>query len=495
MKVYNTLSGQKEEFLPQGDEVKMYVCRVTPYSDCHIGHAMSYIIFDVIRRYLQFRGYKVKYVQNVTDIDDKIIDRANQLGIATGELAGKYTDSFYEDMAALNINRADIYPKATEEIPKIIEVIQGLVDKGYAYSAGGSVYFRVGNVPDYGKLSRRSLESMMNAEGALGNDDKENPMDFVLWKAAKPGEPSWESSWGAGRPGWHIECSVMSLKYLGNTLDIHGGGQDLVFPHHENEIAQSESFTGIKPFVKYWLHNGLVQLGGEKMSKSLGNLVTIREALEKYSADAIRLFVLSSHYRSPLTYSEEALEAAERGLDRLRQAVRGELGEKEPTGEMISKSYRKRFIDAMDDDFNSAQALAALFDLAREINRLSDEGYSVASAQQVISELASVLGLTLELPTKPSLDAEPFINLQKLTIAKMRRANLEKVIVEVEKLLSEQGADVGDATAYINLLRGVRDALRKQKHFQLADEIRAKLDELGVTLEDTPKGTVWRVKR
>jgi len=495
MKVYNTLSGQKEEFLPQGDEVKMYVCGVTPYSDCHIGHAMSYIIFDVIRRYLQFRGYKVKYVQNVTDIDDKIIDRANQLGIATGELAGKYTDSFYEDMAALNINRADIYPKATEEIPKIIEVIQGLVDKGYAYSAGGSVYFRVGNVPDYGKLSRRSLESMMNAEGALGNDDKENPMDFVLWKAAKPGEPSWESSWGAGRPGWHIECSVMSLKYLGNTLDIHGGGQDLVFPHHENEIAQSESFTGIKPFVKYWLHNGLVQLGGEKMSKSLGNLVTIREALEKYSADAIRLFVLSSHYRSPLTYSEEALEAAERGLDRLRQAVRGELGEKEPTGEMISKSYRKRFIDAMDDDFNSAQALAALFDLAREINRLSDEGYSVASAQQVLSELVSVLGLTLELPTKPSLDAEPFINLQKLTIAKMRRANLEKVIVEVEKLLSEQGADVGDATAYINLLRGVRDTLRKQKHFQLADEIRAKLDELGVTLEDTPKGTVWRVKR
>ncbi|GAH16146.1 unnamed protein product, partial [marine sediment metagenome] len=238
---------------------------------------------------------------------------ANQLGIATGELAGKFTARYFEDMDALNISRADIYPRATEEIPKIIEVVQDLIDRGYAYPSGGSVYFRVRSVSDYGKLSHRSLESMMTTENALGSDDKESPMDFVLWKAAKPGEPSWESPWGLGRPGWHIECSAMSLKYLGNTLDIHGGGQDLVFPHHENEIAQSESFTGIKPFVKYWLHNGLVQLGEEKMSKSLGNLITIKEAVRKYSADAIRIFVLSSHYRSPLTYSEEALEAAEKG--------------------------------------------------------------------------------------------------------------------------------------------------------------------------------------
>jgi len=306
MKVYNTLSGQKEEFLPAGDEVKMYVCGVTPYDDCHIGHAMSYIIFDVIRRYLQFSGYKVKYVQNITDIDDKIIDRAAKLGVSTHELAEKFANSFFEDMDALNIGRVDIQPKATEEIPKIIEVIQGLVDKGYAYPAQGSVYFRVRNVPDYGKLSHRNLESMMTGECAVGSEDKESPMDFVLWKAAKPGEPSWESPWGNGRPGWHIECSAMSLKYLGDTLDIHGGGQDLVFPHHENEIAQSESFTGVKPFVKYWLHNGLVQLGENKMSKSLGNLITIKEAMEKYSADALRIFVLSSHYRSPLTYSEEA---------------------------------------------------------------------------------------------------------------------------------------------------------------------------------------------
>ncbi len=481
MKVYNTLAGRKEEFLPRGDEVKMYVCGVTPYADCHLGHAMSYIIFDVIRRYLQFGGYKVKYVQNITDIDDKIIDRANQLGIATGELADKYTDSFYEDMDALNINRADIYPKATEEIPNIIEVIQGLVDKGYAYPAGGSVYFRVRNVADYGKLSHRSLESMMSAEGALGSDDKENPVDFVLWKAAKPDEPSWESPWGAGRPGWHIECSVISLKYLGNTIDIHGGGQDLVFPHHENEIAQSESFTGIKPFVKYWLHNGLVQLDTEKMSKSLGNLVTIRAALEKYSADAIRIFVLSSHYRSPLTYSEEALEAAERGLDRLRQAVQGE-GKGGQSGDRVdAETYRRRFIEAMDDDFNTAQALAILFDLVRDINRLGAQGYRVAAAQAALSELAGVLGLTLAARQELPLAAEH--------IAGAYAALYQ----ELGRVPADDGR--GDAGRMLDDLVEVRQQLRKAKQWQQADMVRAKLDELGVALEDTPQGTVWRVKR
>ncbi len=455
MRVYNTLSGQKEEFIPQSDEVKMYVCGVTPYSDAHIGHAMSYIIFDVIRRYLQFRGYKVKYVQNITDIDDKIIERANRLGVSTHELAEKYSSSFFEDMDALNIGRADIYPRATGEIPKMIEVIQGLVDKGYAYDSQGSVYFRVRNVPDYGKLSHRNLESMMSAEGALGSEEKESPMDFVLWKAAKPGEPSWESPWGKGRPGWHIECSAMSLKYLGNTLDIHGGGQDLVFPHHENEIAQSESFTGIKPFVKYWLHNGLVQLGQEKMSKSLGNLVTIKQALEKYSADALRIFVLGSHYRSPLTYSEEALEAAEKGADRLRQVavITAEAGKADK--EVDTDSYRNRFIEAMDDDFNTAQALAALFDLAREINRLSEQGFNVAPVQQVFLELAGIMGLTLKPPEKQFIDAEPFIE----------------------------------------LLVSTRKELREAKQWQLADEVRTKLDGLGIALEDTAKGTVWKRKR
>ena len=466
MKVYNTLAGQKEEFLPQGDEVKMYVCGVTPYSDCHIGHGMSYIIFDVIRRYLQFRGYKVKYVQNITDIDDKIIDRANQLGIATGELAGKFTARYFEDMDALNISRADIYPKATEEIPKIIEVVQGLVDKGYAYPAGGSVYFRVRNVSDYGKLSHRSLESMMTTEGALGSDDKESPMDFVLWKAAKPGEPSWASSWGPGRPGWHIECSVMSLKYLGNTLDIHGGGQDLVFPHHENEIAQSESFTGIKPFVKYWLHNGLVQLGEEKMSKSLGNLVTIKEALERYSPDAIRIFVLSSHYRSPLTYSEEALEAADGGAERLGRVY----GRVDPTGgkgeALDAEPYRKQFVGAMDDDFNTSQALATLFDLAREINQAADSGISFQVARDLLLSLArEVLGL------------------------KLRIVYLKASFKGSTRLSAKLTVIPGTVNARVNCLVEERTDCRRYKNWQRADEIRNKLAELGVTLEDTKTGT------
>jgi len=444
---------------------------------------MSYIIFDVIRRYLQFRGYKVKYVQNITDVDDKIIDRANQLGISTDELAEKYTASYFEDMDALNVARANIYPKATEEIPKIIEIVQGLVDKGYAYPAGGSVYFRVRNVSDYGKLSHRSLEAMMTTEGAVGSEEKESPMDFVLWKTAKPGEPSWESPWGKGRPGWHIECSAMSLKYLGDTLDIHGGGQDLVFPHHENEIAQSESFTGKKPFAKYWLHNGLVQLGEEKMSKSLGNLITIREALERYGADAIRIFVLSSHYRSPLTYSEEVLEAAERGVERLRNTANSELDDARSRYEHVfdTDDYRRQFIETMDDDFNTARALAVLFDMARDINRASEAGYSVASAQQVLVELAGVLGLTLKEPEMPPLNREPVWRL------------VEKVgpftIRPVKELTSL------DTESLIEVLLSTRNRLREEKQFELADEIRAKLGELGISLEDTPQGTVWKRKR
>ncbi len=453
MKVYNTLSGQKEEFSPQGDEVKMYVCGINPYADCHIGHAMSYVVFDVVRRYLEFRGYRVKHVQNVTDIEDNIIATANRLGISVKELTEKYTIRYFEDMDALNILRPHHIPRATETIPEIISITQGLIDKGFAYVARGSVYFRVRRCSDYGKLSHRTLEQMKAGARIEPGEDKEHPMDFLLWKVAKPGEPSWESPWGKGRPGWHIECSAMSLKYLGNTLDIHGGGQDLVFPHHENEIAQSESFTGVKPFVKYWLHNGLVQLGGEKMSKSLGNLITIREALQKYSADAIRIFVLNSHYRSPLTYSEEALEAAENGADRLRQVFRSEVrGEKD--AQIDLESYRNKFIEAMDDDFNTAQAMATLFDLARDINRASDEGFNVERAKEALSELAGVLGLTLKLPEKPALDAEPFIE----------------------------------------LLVSTRKRLREARQFQLADEIRDKLRELGIALEDTPKGTVWRYK-
>jgi cysteinyl-tRNA synthetase len=476
MKVYNTLSAQKEEFSPQGDEVKMYVCGVTPYDNCHIGHAMSYIVFDVIRRYLQFRGYKVKYVQNITDIDDKIIDRANQLGITTSELAERYTSSYFADMDALNIGRVDVYPRATVEIPKIIEVIQGLIDKEYAYPAQGSAYFRVRSVPDYGKLAHRSLESMMARARIEAGAEKEHPMDFALWKASKPGEPSWASPWGQGRPGWHIECSAMSLKYLGDTLDIHGGGQDLIFPHHENEIAQSESFTGSKPFVKYWLHNGLVQLGEDKMSKSLGNLITIKEALGKYSTDAIRIFVLSSHYRSPITYSEEGLEAAENARERLVRVISRD----DPTGgagkALDVEPYRKQFIEAMDDDFNTPQALGALFDLARAINEAADSGLSILKAQNVLSELArNVLGLKPPVQTievKP-VATETSVGSPTLILGANPTPELEE---RVNRLVEE------------------RSRCRQAKQWQRADEIRARLAELGIVLEDVPQGTkkIWR---
>jgi cysteinyl-tRNA synthetase len=481
MKVFNTLSRQKEEFLPQSDEVKMYVCGVTPYDEAHLGHAMSYIIFDVIRRYLRFRGYEVKYVQNVTDIDDKIIDRANKLGISPRELAEKFTANYFADMDALNISKPDVTPYATEEIPKIIEIVQGLIDKGYAYPAGGSVYFRVRNVPDYGKLSNRSLESMMAGACAVGEEEKEHPMDFVLWKASKPGEPAWESPWGSGRPGWHIECSAMSLKYLGNTLDIHGGGQDLVFPHHENEIAQSESFTGVKPFVKYWLHNGMVQLGEEKMSKSLGNLITIKEALDRYSADAIRIFVLMSHYRSPLTYSEEIVEAAERGAERLRQTANSVVSGHKAGKKIDTEHYRKRFIKAMDDDFNTAQAIAALFDLAREINKYDGEGIEVSDARDTLKELAGVMGLTFREPEAPPLEAELFAQVAASVYGELNRAGAPNETQDAEKII-------------VNLIE-IRNELREAEQWQQADMIRDKLSEAGTALVDTPQGTVWKRKR
>jgi len=466
VKVHDTLSGRKEEFLPHGDEVKMYVCGVTPYDESHIGHAMSYIIFDAVRRYLKFSGYKVRYVQNITDIDDKIIERANKLGVSTEELAGKFTDSYFEDMDALNIARADVYPRATGEMDKIIEVIAGLIDKGHAYPAGGSVYFRVDSDPDYGKLSHRTLESMKSSSAPDTASDKESPMDFALWKAVKPGEPAWDSPWGKGRPGWHIECSAMSLKYLGDQIDIHGGGQDLVFPHHENEIAQSEGFTGAKPFVKYWLHNGLLQLGEDKMSKSLGNLVTIKEILAKHSADALRVFVLSSHYRSPLTYSDDTLEAAEKGVDRLRRVLA--IDDNTASREALdAEPYRRRFIEAMDDDFNTPKAIAVLFDLARAINQASHAGNGFGEAQETMRALGrDVLGLKLE----------PIV------------ITTYAPTVTVTETLSE-------VDALTKRLVEERIKCREEKNWQRADEIRNKLDEMGIVLEDTQKGTVWKRKR
>ncbi|MCL2706966.1 MAG: cysteine--tRNA ligase [Dehalococcoidia bacterium] len=451
MKITNTLSGQKEELIPQGDEIKMYVCGITPQAEAHIGHAMSYINFDAIRRYLKFRGYKVKCVQNFTDIDDKIIAKAAALGVSISELAEKNMAAFMRDMDALNISPMDLYPRATQEIPQIIEIVQKLVDTGYAYPSNGSVYFRVANLDDYGKLAHRTLDQMLVGARIEPGDEKENPMDFVVWKAAKPSEPSWDSPWGKGRPGWHIECSAMSIKYLGETLDIHGGGADLIFPHHENEIAQSESFTGKKPFVKYWMHNGLLRLGEEKMSKSLGNIISIKQVLDNHSGDALRIFVLGSHYRSPLTYTTEALEAASSGAKRLRQALENNNADGK-TAALDTETYRNRFIEAMDDDFNTPQALAVLFDLTRELNRLRSDGYNVSQGQDLLKELSSVLGLTLKPPQKSLGGAEPFVR----------------------------------------LLVDTRNSLRQAKQYQLADDIRKQLESLGVVIEDTPTGAVWK---
>lgn len=488
-----------------GDTVKMYVCGVTPYSECHIGHAMSYILFDVIRRYLEFCGYRVKYVQNFTDVDDKIIARASQSGLSTSELAEGFIAQYFLDMDALNVKRADIYPRATEEIPKIIEVIAGLVEKGHAYQVGGGVYFRVRSFPQYGKLSHRNLSEMMAGASSDEKGEKEHTMDFALWKAAKTGEPQWASPWGPGRPGWHIECSAMSLKYLGETVDIHGGGQDLIFPHHENEIAQSEAFTGVSPFARYWLHNGLMHLGEEKMSKSLGNLITVKEALERYSADAIRLFVLSSHYRSPLTYTEDGLEAAQRGAVRLRLAAHRECGDGPPASQ--AAIYRQRFTQAMDNDFNTAQAIATLFDLSSEINRSADEGHSIEEAQRELTELAGTMGLTLPSPqtifptgieTAEALGTHTVslgritVDMNNLVDTIRNEFNAAGQLSIADRIETERSVEI---EANIELLISIRNELRAQRQWALADKVRAQLAELGIVLEDTTGRTIWRYGR
>ena len=466
MKIFSTASGRKEELAPaDGHTVKMYVCGITPYSPAHVGHAMSYIFFDVVRRHIEYRGFEVQYVQNFTDIDDKIIDRAARLKITPEQLAEGHIREFFEELHALNIQKATAYPRATQELDKIIEVIGGLVESGYAYASGGDVYFRVRKDEDYGKLSHRNVDSLLAGARVELGANKEDPLDFALWKGAKEGEPNWPSPWGPGRPGWHIECSAMALRHLGDCIDIHGGGQDLIFPHHENEIAQSESFTGVSPFVRIWMHNGLVQFGDQKMSKSVSNLITIKEALERWNPDALRLFVLSSYYRNPLKFSEAAVTAAERGLQRLRYAINvvspmpGVLvTQPVPTapGPIDVRSYLSRFEEAMDDDFDTPKAIANLFDFASEINRAATEGHLISEAQKALRTMTDILGLTLREPeTVGGSDAAPFIE----------------------------------------LLIATRADLRKAKQFELADGIRDKLTKLGVTLEDRPDGTRWRLAR
>jgi len=461
LRVYNTLTRQKEDFIPiQPGEVRMYVCGPNLYGPAHVGHAMSYVVFDTIKRYLRYRGYRVRHVQNFTDIEDRIIETAHSLGISVRELADRYIARFYAEMDALNIERADHNPRATDVIPKIIEIVQTLIEKGYAYEVDGDVYFRVTRFPNYGKLSNRSLDQMEAGARVEVDPRKEHPMDFALWKASKEGEPAWDSPWGKGRPGWHIECSAMSMQFLGEQLDIHGGGQDVIFPHHENEVAQSEAYTGKAPFVKYWIHNALLRLseGEEKMTRHLGNFVSVEEALQKHSADAIRLFILSAHYRSPLTWKEESVRAAERGAEKLRVALKDYSGSPQThPGDALCKeadAARREFIAAMDDDFNTPRAVAQVFDLARMINQARDSGApaaSIAYAQGILQELTGVLGLTMKGLAGPT-EAEPFIA----------------------------------------LLAEVRNELRQAKQWALADRIRDGLAELGVILEDGPEGTTWK---
>ena len=498
MKISDTLTGQKTEFKPLGDTVTMYVCGINPYADSHIGHAMSYIIFDVVRRYLEFRGYKVKHVENVTDVEDNIINHANRLGITVKELTEKYTLRYFEDMAALNILKPHFTPKATETILEIINMAKGLIDKGFAYAVGGNVFFRVPKLTDYGKLSKRNPDQMMAGARVEAAENKEDPMDFALWKAAKPGEPAWDSPWGKGRPGWHIECSAMSMKFLGEQIDIHGGGQDVVFPHHENEIAQSESFTGKKPFVQHWMHNGLLQLGGEKMSKSLGNLITIREALEKYTPDGLRIFYLSSYYRSPLTYTQEAIEAAQTGADRLQRTV-----SKETTGKgspLDAQPYYNKFVEVMDDDFNTPQAIAALFDLARDINRAEEEGKDVAKARQMLQRLGGVLGLTFKRKDEAPLDPKALTEKVQYIIQEIETAaNSEKEkqirefsIAFLDKV--KESLNTNDEITIITALLDARGSYKKTRLFLQADTIRNGLADLGIELKDTPQGTTWKQK-
>jgi cysteinyl-tRNA synthetase len=451
MQVYNTLSRQKEEFAPlKPNKVNMYVCGVTVYDYCHLGHARAYIVFDMIRRYLLHQGYKVNYIQNFTDIDDKIIRKANESGLDPQAITEKFIQEYFTDFDRLGILRATDYPKATEHITDIVALIETLVQKGHAYAVNGDVYYDVTSFPRYGKLSGRKFEDNEAGARVAVDDAKKNPLDFALWKAAKAGEPAWSSPWGKGRPGWHIECSVMSMKKLGQSFDIHGGGQDLIFPHHENEIAQSEGATG-QPYVKYWLHNGFVNINEEKMSKSLGNFFTIRDILQKYAPETLRFFVLSTHYRSPINFSEEQLIEAQKGLDRLYQAVWENLPDSSAPLDVRAadaaknnySSYEKEFTDYMDDDFNSAGALGVLFNLATAANREHSP-----QAAALLKKLGGILGL---------LQAE-----KKATVI----------------------------PAAITALAEQRLTAKQNKDFTLADKLRAEILAQGYALKDTAQGFI-----
>ncbi len=478
LRIYNTLSGKKEIFKPiEPGRVGMYVCGPTVYDSCHIGHARSIITFDVIARYLKAKGFDVTYVRNFTDIDDKIINRANELGMDTRVLAEKYIKEFYEDMDALNVERATIEPRATDHIDQIIKVIERLIENGIAYRIDNDVYYAVELFKDYGKLSGRKLKDMEAGARVEIDKRKHNPFDFALWKSSKPGEPAWDSPWGKGRPGWHIECSAMSTEYLGETFDIHGGGKDLIFPHHENEIAQSEAAFG-KTFVRYWIHNGFVNINQEKMSKSLGNFIVLKEIIKHYHPEALRLFLLSKHYRSPVDFTDNAMNEAVAGLDKVYALLEriekqfGSVSDKDKTRNPTV--FRGQFCRAMDDDFNTALGIATLFEAVRNMNRLLDENKNsfsqdvedkVRSGRADILKMGAILGILNESP-------EDYF-------AKKRSTGLEKKSIDsemIDKMINE------------------RTEARKAKNWARADQIRKQLSEMNIIIEDRPEGTVWKIK-
>ena len=481
LRIYNTLTRQKEEFLPvESGKVGMYVCGVTVYDMCHIGHARSVVLFDVIYRYLVDRGFQVKYVRNFTDVDDKIINRANQVGEDWKQLAERFIVEFYTDMDALGVRRPTVEPKATEHIEQIQALIGKLISSGHAYEADGDVMFAVNSFSEYGKLSGKKTDDLIAGARVEVDAKKRNPLDFALWKAAKPGEPQWESPWGPGRPGWHIECSAMSIQYLGQEFDIHGGGADLTFPHHENEIAQSEAATG-RPFARYWIHNGFVNIRSEKMSKSLGNVLNIRDILQRVHPEALRLFLLSSHYRSPLDYNDTSIREASVGLERLYSAMAAldELREVDGKAQQLPEELigiRERFSQSMDDDFNTPRSLAILFDAARAVNRIATEARGAKKLvpsrsllepvrDEILACSRDVLGLLAEEPA--------------LFLDHVRKAHLEDLGITEEEILS---------------FMDQRSQARKEKDFARADKIREDLAERGILLEDGPKGTIWKVK-
>ena len=486
IQIHNTLSGKKEVFRPiEEGHVKLYVCGITSYDYCHIGHARSALAFDMIVRYLKYRGLKVTYVRNFTDVDDKIITRAKEQQTTSEALANRFIDEFYKDMDGLGIDRPDIEPKATEHIGEMTKLISELINQGKAYPSGGDVYYIVESFPEYGKLSKRNIEDMQAGARITVNEQKRHPMDFVLWKGSKPGEPTWDSPWGPGRPGWHIECSAMSRKYLGETFDIHGGGQDLIFPHHENEIAQSEG-ANLKPFVNYWIHHGFVTIRDEKMSKSLGNFLTIRDILNHYHPEVLRFFIFSTHYRNPLDFSEAAMQESTSGLERLYEcvaaidALQPETSNADVASVISDKDSKQlaaietRFQQAMDNDFNTAQAQGIFFDTIKALNRIRlklpavpsfNDVHLLKNSVKTLKQLANIMGLLVE-------DAQQFLTVQKT------------------KMLAHCDIDI----ATIDSLIAERYQCRQDRNWARSDAIRQQLLEKNIELMDGPAGTTWSVK-